>query len=144
MGNSMDLNQEITTALRNFCDAYEKKDLNAVFATLAPSHQIIMIGSGKDELYFSLEDVRKACKRDWSQADEVKIDFKDLKAGIHGDVAWAYCNSLFSINAAGETANYNFLWSTVFVKHEGNWLMVQSHLSIPAGDQSEGSSWPGK
>lgn len=132
---------EIQNAIKEFTDAYCNKDFSKVRSCQLNDKQVMLIGSGADELYFSLDDLKRACERDWSQADIQDIEISDLTVESEYDSAWCFCNAVFKLQIDKKPLDIKYRWTLVFIKREGKWKMAQSHLSVPATDQPEGSSF---
>lgn len=133
--------REVEAFVQQFMDGYGAKDADALAALLV-GDEIVLVGTGADEVRFGLAAFREQAERDFSQADELAMSLDNLKVSTFGDAAFAYCDVTVSGTAGGQTFQMPGLRCTFgMVRSTDGWRCAQSHLSAPAGGQEEGSSF---
>ena len=124
----------IRTVLERYAIARENEDLSIIEEIWAPDEDIILIGTDSDENLVGWEEIRKAIRRQFGSFENTLISITDqeIKINKNGNTAW------FS-----QMLNYNFIFNSeamsfegirftgVLEKREGQWRLVQGHLSIP-------------
>jgi uncharacterized protein (TIGR02246 family) len=135
---------EVMAVITRFLETYTRHDVEGVLALLAPDPDVTLIGTGADEKIVGIEKARKQIKRDYEQAGDISIKLGPVSISAAGPVAWVYADSTWQVKLGGQEMKYECRWTLVLEKRQGNWLIVQSHLSVPAQSQAEGQSFPAK
>jgi ketosteroid isomerase-like protein len=100
----------------------------------ASKPDIVVFGTNSDETIIGWEAIKNTLKRQFETINDTYISVRDQRIEINetGNTAW------FS-----EFVNYNYIYQDKPVKYEGlrftgvlekingEWLIVQSHMSIP-------------
>lgn len=133
---------EVTLTLKAMFEAYGKRDLNGVLSFWAPDPDAVIIGSGKDEKCEGINQFVKNLRRDWEQSDSVTIEHKDIAVSMAGSVAWFATDIIFHGKVDADNFAYPTRLTGVLEKRDGNWLLMQLHLSTPSVQQEPGQSWP--
>ncbi|MCW4029965.1 MAG: nuclear transport factor 2 family protein [Candidatus Bathyarchaeota archaeon] len=133
---------EVTSTLKQMFDAYQKRDLTAMLAVVAPDKDVIVIGSGADERSLGPEEFGKSAKRDWAQSETASINLGDTKVSMAGVIAWFAADVTFQFAIRGEQSKLPGRLTGVMEKREGKWLLMQMHFSTPSSQQQQGQSWP--
>ncbi len=123
-------------------DSYKRRDMDALLACFAPDADTLMYGTGADEKRVGPAEIRYQAQRDWDQTDDISMVFNEMSVSAAGPVAWVASEGGFHIRAGGQEFNVPARLSLVLEKRNGDWLIVQSHFSMPAGGQEEGESIP--
>ena len=132
---------EVRAVLDEFAARYSAKDADGALAAMA-GDDIVLVGTGADEVRFGLAEARAQIERDMSQADELDFRFDDLRINVVGDTAFAFANVAFR-GSAGEASFEMAARMTAGLVHtDDGWRFVQAHLSVPYADQPEGESFP--
>lgn len=131
--------QEEIAQIENILDQYvianENQDFSIIERIWAEEDNIAMIGTDSDELLVGWNEIRDAIQHQFDAFEDtyVSVNNQKIHLGESGKTAWFY-----------ETLNYNFIYrgeamsfegirfTGVLVKKDGNWEIVQGHLSIPA------------
>jgi hypothetical protein len=125
---------KVALVLERYIIANETKNLHLVEQVWAPKDDIVVIGTNTDESLIGWENIKVAMKRQFDSFEDTYISVRDQLISINetGNTAW------FS-----EIINYNYIYQGKAVQYEGlrftgvlekkndDWLIVQSHLSIP-------------
>jgi len=125
---------KVALVLEKYIIANETKNLHLIEQVWAPKDDIVVIGTNTDECLIGWENIKAAIKRQFDSFEDTYISVRDQLISINesGNTAW------FS-----EIINYNYIYNGKAVQYEGlrftgvlekkndEWLIVQSHLSIP-------------
>jgi hypothetical protein len=126
---------KIKTVLEQYVLANEKQDFEIIQGIWAADDDIVLIGTDSDERLVGWKSIEKAIKNQFKQFQETYITVSEQIIRINE----AGCSASFS-----ELLAYNFIYKEeaksfegmrftgVLEKIDGNWLLVQCHLSIPA------------
>ncbi len=134
---------EIVKMVREMWKAYGRLDADGVLAFYAPDPDVVVFGSGPDEVYVGPKQAKKGLKRDFSQTRSVKARLSKVRVSAAGKVAWLAANCLFTAHVAGCDIDMSGRMTMVFEKRKGRWLIVQSHFAMPYAGQAAGQSFPG-
>ncbi len=126
--------EKVALVLEKYVIANEKQNLNLIKEVWASKPDILVFGTNSDETIIGWEAIRDALKEQFKNIEDTYISVRDQKIEVNetGNTAW------FS-----EFVNYNYIYRGKPVKYEGlrftgvlekiddEWLIVQSHMSIP-------------
>jgi hypothetical protein len=126
--------EKIALVLEKYVIANEEQSLNLIKEVWASKPDIVVFGTNSDETIIGWEAIRDALKKQFKNIENTYISVRDQRIYINetGNTAW------FS-----EIVNYNYIYKDKPVKYEGlrftgvlekingDWLIVQSHMSIP-------------
>jgi ketosteroid isomerase-like protein len=132
---------EVHGVIQQWLDGYRAKDVEAL-VSLSIGDEIVLVGTGADEVRFGLAAFREQAARDFSQADELAMSLDNVRVDRFGDAAFAYGDVAVSGTVGGAPFEMAGLRCTFgLVRTADGWRFVQSHLSAPAGGQAPGSSF---
>ena len=134
---------EILKTVREMWKAYGRLDADGVLAFYAPDPDIVVVGSGADEVYIGPKQAKKGLKRDFAQARSVKVGLTKVRISAAGKVAWLAASCHFTAYVTGCTVEMAGRLTAVFEKRKGRWLILQSHFAMPYAGQAAGQSFPG-
>jgi len=136
-----EVTSEVRALLQRFADSYTAKDADGLLS-LASGEDVMLVGTGADEVRFGLAEYRAQAERDFSQSDEVRMVFDNLRVAAVGDAAFAYCDVAVTGSAGGEAFEMAGLRCTLGAVRTGQgWKVAQAHVSAPNTGQAEGSSF---
>jgi ketosteroid isomerase-like protein len=121
---------------------YARKDVEACMNVWTSDPDVVAIGTGVDELRPGPEGLRRGLRRDFEQAENVKITTEWLQISAAGNVAWSAANVQLTATVSGETVTLPCRLTNVYEKRNGTWRIMQMHLSLPEAEQESGHSWP--
>jgi ketosteroid isomerase-like protein len=133
---------EIGALLHEMAARYGAKDADGVVAHFA-GEDTVMVGTGADEVRFGMAEARAQVERDMSQSDDLSFGIENLRTNVFGDTAFTYADVTFSGSAGGASYEISARWTGGLVRTGDGWRFVQSHVSVPYGEQAEGESFPG-
>jgi ketosteroid isomerase-like protein len=132
---------EVLAALHRMTGAYRKRDLEGVMAAFGSDPDVMLFGTGADEVRRGKDAIRTQVQRDWGQTDEVSLALRWGPVSAAGDVAWAWAEGTFDFRAGDVEGSLPARLSAVLERRDGQWLIVHSHFSTPAAAQVEGESF---
>jgi ketosteroid isomerase-like protein len=134
---------EVLQTMREMWKAYGRLDADGVLAVYAPDPDIVVFGSGADEVYIGPKQAKRGLKRDFAQVRSVKVRLSKVRISAAGKAAWLASNCLFTVHVAGCDIDMAGRLTAVLEKRKGRWLIVQSHFAMPNPGQAKGQSFPG-
>ncbi len=126
--------ENVALVLEKYVIANERQEIELVKEIWAPDTDIVVIGTNSDEKLIGWDQIKDALQRQFNTFEETYISVRDQVIEINetGNTAW------FS-----EILNYNYIYQDearqyeglrftgVLEKRNGDWYIVQSHMSIP-------------
>lgn len=126
--------ERIEYVLEKYVIANEDQKIEIVREIWAPFPDIVVIGTDFGEKMVGWPTIKRAYERQFKSFEETLISVHDqvIKLNETGNTAW------FS-----QVLNYNYIYqgkkyqheglrfTGVLIKHEDDWVMVQSHISKP-------------
>lgn len=132
----------VLAVLNKFMESYKKRDINGLMTLFAPDDDQIMFGTGIDEKRIGRDQIRFQAERDWSQTEALAFDFTWHQISAAGPVAWVAAEGLGQGKVGGQKIEFPLRMTAVLEQRDDEWLLVQSHVSLPAPGQEEGDSVP--
>lgn len=133
---------EIVEVLNSYGNAYADKDLDAMLNLFLEDPDIVAIGTGEDEWVHGFDELKEGLKRDITQSESIKVDFKNITVSSANNVAWTSSYMTMHAKVSGEEIILNGRLTAIFKKVEYKWYFAHIHYSLPAKDQEEGQSFP--
>ena len=126
--------EKVALVLEKYVIANEEQNLNLIKEVWATNPDIVVIGTNSNETLIGWEAIKNTLKRQFETIEDTYISVRDQRIEINdtGNTSW------FS-----EIVNYNYIYQGKPVKYEGlrftgvlekingDWFIVQSHMSIP-------------
>ena len=126
--------EKVALVLEKYVIANEKQDIELVHEIWASSPDIVVFGTNSDEKILGWEQIKSTLQRQFDSFEDTYISVHDQVIHLNetGNTAW------FS-----EVMNYNYIYQEeavqfeglrftgVLEKIDGEWFIVQSHVSIP-------------
>jgi len=127
--------ESIENLLENYILANENQDFDLIEKIWASDDDIILYGTDSDERLMGWSNIEEAIKEQFGYITDTYISASNqfIKLNCTGNTAWF-----------AETLNYNYIYkgkahkyegmrfTGVLEKIEGEWVLVQAHLSLPA------------
>jgi len=132
----------VKDVLNRMADAYTRRDIESLYAVLAPDPDNVMYGTGADEKRIGLAEIRAQAERDWSQTEAASVTYEWTLVSAAGNVAWAAADVAFNAMVGGQQLTFPGRLTAVLEKRGDRYLIVQSHFSFPAAGQEEGEAFP--
>ena len=133
----VDLNVEmekVALVLEKYVIANEKQDMDLVYEIWAADPDIVVLGTNSDEKIVGWEQIRSTLQRQFDSFEDTYISVRDQVININetGNTAWFSEIMNYNYIYQGEAKQFEGLRFTgVLEKKDGEWFIVQSHISIP-------------
>ena len=124
----------IALVLEKYVIANETQDLDLVHEIWASDPDIVVFGTNSDEKLIGWESIRKALQSQFSSFEDTYISVRDQVINVNesGNTAWFSEVMNYNYIYHGEAKQFEGLRFTgVLEKTNGEWHIVQSHVSIP-------------
>jgi ketosteroid isomerase-like protein len=131
----------VEATLRQWADAYNKRDLDRALALIAPDDDVVGIDTGHDEWRVGPEEFKAQVERDFSQAEALSVAYEPLVVSEAGPVAWVAGRASVQARVDGQDLSLAGRFTAVLERRDDRWLLVQTHFSLPAAEQAEGRSF---
>ncbi len=135
--NKADETLAIENVLDQWVTANETEDFDLIQKIWAPDSDIILFGTDSDEKLMGWVNIKNAIKEQYEQIDETYISVYDqfIKISNDGSTAWFAEFLNYNFVYQGEAKSFEGLRFTgILEKQQGEWKIVQAHLSMPAHD----------
>lgn len=138
MDDPVDLEKEkekVALVLEKYVIANEKQDINLIHDIWAEEPDIVVFGTDSDEKLIGWEAIKDALERQFNSFQETYISVHDqiINVDEKGCTAWFSQVVNYNYIYQGEPQQFEGLRFTgVLQKFGEDWLIVQSHMSIPA------------
>ena len=133
--NKADEINAIESLLEAYVIANENQDFDLIEKIWAPDSDIILYGTDSDERLMGWTNIRAAIREQFLAIEDTYISASDqfIKLNCTGTTAWFAETLDYNFVHKGEAKSYKGLRFTgVVEKIDGQWKMVQAHLSLPA------------
>lgn len=132
----------VLAVLDSWLASYQQRDIDALMSLVAPDEDLFLYGTGIDEKRIGPDQFRYQAERDWSQTEALSFNFDARHVSAAGPVAWVASDGRGQGRVGGQEIAFPLRMTAVLEKRGDRWLMVQSHVSVPAAGQEEGNSVP--
>jgi CO dehydrogenase/acetyl-CoA synthase gamma subunit (corrinoid Fe-S protein) len=127
--------EKVSLVLEKYVIANEKQDIEMVHDIWAPESDIVVFGTNSDEKLIGWDAIKAAMERQFNSFEDTYISIHDqiIHVDEMGKTAWFSEIVNYNYIYQGENMQYEGLRFTgVLKKFDNDWLIVQSHMSIPA------------
>jgi ketosteroid isomerase-like protein len=132
----------VLAVIDKFTESYRNRDVDGLMALVAPDDDTFLFGTGADEKPTGPDEFRHQAERDWSQREASDFQLSWGQVSAAGPVAWVAGVGTYQGPIGGQEIGSPLRLTAVLENRGDQWLMVQSHLSLPASDQEDGDSVP--
>lgn len=119
--------QEVRKLERAWLDAYERHDAKAMNAIVADDFVITFPSGAKQTKPQILDSIKSPP----SPANRQKFYTEDVQARVYGDTAILTGRVVSEFQREGKTVREQMLYTDTYVRRNGRWQVVASHLSNP-------------
>ncbi len=124
----------VQSVLDRWLQANRDKDIESYMKIFAPDEDIVNLGvSG--ERWIGWEALKERTMRSYDAIDKIDFSIRDRVIKVHasGKVAWFFLALDINFIFQGEAISVEKVRLTgVLEKRDENWVVVQSHASVPA------------
>lgn len=124
----------VAEAIDGLFDAMDRQDMDRLAALCAQDRRAVHIGTDRDERWFGWEELRSATRKQFDRLEAFRVDAKDRRIHLSatGSVAWFHQRlDAEIVSEDGSTRLEGARLTGVAEKQEGDWALVQTHLSVP-------------
>lgn len=130
---------EVREAIEQFFHAMDTQDVALMERLVAREPGMVHIGTDVGEIWRGWDELREATAEQFEGLEHYKAQIRDLsvRISVSGEVAW-YAHLLDArIKSNGKEQTWRGARFTgVFEKRGGQWVMMQTHVSIPESASS--------
>jgi ketosteroid isomerase-like protein len=126
--------EKVALVLEKYVIANEKQDIDLVHEIWAAEPDIVVFGTNSDEKIIGWEQIRSTLQRQYDSFEDTYISVRDQVIHVNetGNTAWFSEIMNYNYIYQGEARQFEGLRFTgVLEKKDGEWFIVQSHISIP-------------
>ncbi|HTU85757.1 MAG TPA: SgcJ/EcaC family oxidoreductase [Solirubrobacteraceae bacterium] len=143
MNPTTHVQRQLAAALDEWAAAYARKDADAFAAAFGDHDDVVLLGTGGDEIAVGRAAIRDLLQRDFDEAGELDVKFGELRISTTADVAWVVApDAVIEATLGGETQSIAVRITTVLQHTDGGWLIQHAHVSAPMANQDVGHSFP--
>ena len=143
MKASLETQQQVVAALDDWAAAYGRKDADAYAAAFSDDDDVLLFGTGTDEVVVGRGKIAELLRRDFEQADQLQVRLGEVRVSAAGDVAWAATpDAVVEATVAGEDQSLPLRITAVLQRMNGKWVIQHAHVSAPLAGQEPGQSFP--
>lgn len=129
-----DTYSEIRSVLERFFRALDTGNLALMKKLLPDEKKMIHIGTDKGETWKGYDELVEATEEQFENLEYYRAEIRDLTVNTSQskDIAWYF----HLLNAEIKSGEKNYSWegarfTGVLEKRGGDWVMMQTHVSIP-------------
>jgi len=129
----------VNSVLNLLCESFDTENMDLFSKLIAHDPDIIVFGTDAAERFVGYEPFAESVKKQFESFEEAKYTSRERVIKVHksGEVAWAS----MLVDVRGKTQGQPFAvegWriTGVFEKRDGNWVVVQWHVSAPVSGQA--------
>lgn len=130
--------EEVRKLERMWLDAYEQHDAKAMDTIVADDFLITFPDGGKQ----TKPQIMSMIKRPRNPANAQKFYTEDVQARVYGETVILTGRVVTEYNRDGKTVKEQSLYTDTYVRRNGRWQVVASHLSNVAQPQKQTSTVP--
>ena len=130
---------EATTVVNHMIQALEAEDMNLLAKVMAHDADMVNFGTDAAERWVGWDALKESVEKQFASFDKTKLTVKDqvVKVNPSGNVAWFSEIVDWDLMAKGKPVHMEGSRITgVLEKRDGNWVIVQFHVSVPVSTQA--------
>lgn len=120
--------QALSNANQRFYAAFESRDIEEMAEVWAHDDAVQCVHPGWD-LLIGWDEVRERWARIFANAKRVRIALSSVWVRVEGDVGWVACTEHVTTAFADGFDEATVQATNVFVRRDGQWLLVSHHAS---------------
>ena len=122
----------ISSRLRQFSNAYARKDLaGALGAFTRTFDEIMVIGSGEREIGLGLDGVCEEFTREFAEWETLEFDLQWARLSIFENTAWVPLVSEMTKTGGGTQHIMTGRLTAILIKEANDWFIAHLHFSFP-------------
>lgn len=127
--------EEIKTTIKQFFRAMDTQDYELLSNILAHDEEMVHIGTDEDEIWKGWNELHTASLEQFKNLEYYKAEIKDLQINLSATARVAWYSHLLNaqIKSHGDITEWqDARFTGVLEKREGQWKLVQTHVSLAA------------
>jgi len=132
----------VLETLDAYAERYDAKDVDGVSSLFARDSEVVLFGTGADELWVGYDQVREQFTRNFAEAETVHFEWTWRHVSGTEGSAWAATTANVHVTVGGVTRTIPIRFSVVLERRDGEWKWVHRHASVAAGGQDAGVAYP--
>jgi len=129
----------VKTVLDEWIHCFETEDMESVSKIIAPDDDLVVFGTDAAEHFIGWEPFKESLQNQFDAAENVDASIREEVVKVHksGEAAWISCLLDMEVTSLGESFSLEGMRLTgVMEKRNGNWVIVQLHVSVPVAGQA--------
>ncbi len=126
--------ESVALVLEKYVIANERQDIGLIKEIWANNPKIVVFGTTGDDKFIGWTEIQEVMQRQFNTFQETYISVRDqvIEVSESGKTAWFSEIVSYNYIYHGEPKQYEGLRFTgVLEKIDGDWYIVQSHMSVP-------------
>jgi uncharacterized protein (TIGR02246 family) len=145
MRASPEVEREVGAVLQEWVAAYGRKDADAYVGLFSDEDDVVVFGTGVDEVRVGRREIAEQARRDFEQSDQLAARLGDVRVSVAGEVAWATMSSAaVEASVAGQDESFPLRITAVLELRDDRWVIQHAHFSAPTFTQEPGHSFPAR
>ena len=132
MKADIEVQKQISTVLDNWLTHFQSGNLEELMKLFSSDEDVTVIGASLDQKQIGYENIKSQYRESLKQNENIiSIDYENLIVSAKESIAWASADLKIKIAVDENNIALVLRLTAVFENRDNNWLMVQSHSSIP-------------
>ncbi|MDD4004163.1 MAG: nuclear transport factor 2 family protein [Elusimicrobiaceae bacterium] len=131
MKATLTVKKEILKTISDAMTAFVSRNTEKALSFYAKDKDVISIGS-EGEVVMGLPRLKKTFIATHRQFEKLSFKAKAYEVSACGSVAWTSGVGIYNGVTGGKKFKLDGLFTFVFEKRNGRWLIMHSHYSVPA------------
>ena len=127
--------------VKQWFEAFVKRDIDAVLAFFAPDPDVVVIGTGRDEKCIGLAEIKAILERAFAQFKDASVEFGWHSVSAAGSVALVAADVILHMKTSDREMSEQVRLTVALERRGNKWLIIQWHDSLPAAGQKDGQAF---
>ncbi|WAK00887.1 nuclear transport factor 2 family protein [Methylobacter sp. YRD-M1] len=124
--------QTALDAVRNVLDSYSKRNVENCMSAVAASKPILLLGTNDNEVFKTIEDVRDAFNRDFSNMTNIRWgEYRHIHVEAVSTLASVIVELPISYQCGGKEVETHFRYALTLTKEGEQWKICAGMTSVP-------------
>lgn len=124
--------QAALDTVRNFLDNYSKRSVENCVSSIATSRPILLFGTNDNEVFKTIEDVRDAFNRDFSNMTNIRWgEYRHIHVEAISTLACVIVELPISYQCGGKDVETHFRYALTLIREEEQWKICAGITSVP-------------
>jgi len=131
----------VMSVVKQWFEAFVKRDIDAVLSFFAPDPDVVVIGTGRDEKCIGLAEIKAILERAFAQFENASVEFGWHSVSAVGSVALVATDVILYLKTSDREMSEQVRLTVVLEQRLDRWLIIQWHDSLPAAGQKDGQAF---